>query len=145
YKGLTSSGPYAFEHLSVTNTSSSQTYGQVGIAIDGTMNPNVDFVHARCQQAYPLGIDATQPVIGGRISGIDASANGNIGSGLFLGPAADGQQFVSAVGSGANNYLVDANTGFAANAANCPNADGVVTRYMPGTVIECGAGVQMLG
>lgn len=145
YKGLTSSGPYAFEHLSVTNTSSNQTYGQVGIAIDGTINPNVDFVHAEWQQGYAVEIGGTQTVIGGRISGIDASANGNIGSGLLLGPAADGQQFISAVGSGANNYLVDANTGFAASTANCPNADGVVTRYMPGTVIECGSGVQMLG
>jgi len=145
YKGLTSTGPYAFSHLSVTNTTGTQGYGQIGVAIDGTINPNVDVAHAEWQQGYAVEIGGTQLVMGGKISAVDASANGNIGSALLLGPGADGQQLVSTIASGANNYIVDVNKSFTANATNCPNSDGVVTRYIPGTVIECGSGVQMLG
>src|SRR5262249_46317425 len=46
---------------------------------------------------------------------------------------------------GANNYIVDVNENFTASVTNCPASGGVVSRYIPGTVIECGSGVQMLG
>jgi hypothetical protein len=145
YKALTSSGPYEVSDISVTNASATQGYGQIGVAIDGTEMPNVRAIHSEWQQGYSVEIGGTQTVIGGTISGVDQSANGNIGSGLLLGPGADGQQHVSEIASGANNYIVDVNEGFTASAANCPASGGVVSRYVPGTVIECGSGVQMLG